>query len=218
MTSVYDYGKPNYVDEPPAPTSPPPEAEIIRVANVLREKMANHPKHPYPSTPISDQLCTWAAHLGLAGRHQFIKPAHGLALFGGVGTGKTTAVRCISALLGFPCVAVSSLDVIYARSGDVGIIDAMEPYNATTIAIDDIGTERARHFGAEFPMVDILSRRYDLWQRYGVLTVLTGNLTAEERLARYGTRIVDRLAQMCVVVPCVWPSFRRAPGAKGGES
>lgn len=200
----------NYRDDIPVPTAPPPDAEIARVADIIREKMANHPRHPYPATPISDQLCTWAAHLGLSTGGKYIKPSHGLALFGGVGTGKTTAMRCLSAMMGFPCISVASLDVIYARSGDVGIIDTMDAYRSATIAIDDIGTERARHFGAEFPMGDILARRYDLWQRSGVLTVLTGNLTAEERLARYGTRIVDRLAQMCVVVPCVWPSFRQS--------
>jgi DNA replication protein DnaC len=142
-------------------------------------------------------------------KRKYLGPSRGLALFGGVGTGKTTALQCLSSMLGVPFLAVSALDAVYAHHGDAGIMDCMDRYTSTAVCIDDIGTERARHFGTEFPMGDLLARRYDLWQRRRVLTLLSGNLTADERLQRYGTRIVDRINEMCVTVPCVWPSFRK---------
>lgn len=63
------------------------------------------------------------------------------------------------------------------------------------VIIDDLGEESVnfRYFGNEiFPMVEILSRRYELQ----LTTIITSNLTAEEIKSRYGARMWSRCLEM----------------------
>lgn len=150
-------------------------------------------------------------------------PERGLLLIGPVGTGKSMTARSLSALLRIEYFSVRELDLDYSRHGsavfserDPRIGDYFKSWYKHCI-LDDLGAEAGRsHFGNPPVIRDLLARRWDLWQRHGVLTIITSNLPLEyipkekpdeeKRPApdnirdRYGELIFSRISQMCDVV------------------
>lgn len=189
-------------------TEPTPEQLSDWSARVIRA-MKNSKRNPYPETPASPQIADWTARMLLTTRANTIRPTRGLALWGYVGTGKSTAMRCISDFLGFGVWSMTKLSETFARSGDAGIWSLISDYTQSEIAIDDLGAETAnKRFGATIPIADLVCARYESWQRFGTLTHFTGNLTEKERETLYGTRVSDRINEMTVAVKCTWDSFR----------
>lgn len=114
-----------------------------------------------------------------------------LCIRGDVGTGKSFF---------FYCAGVPALSVELAQGMPIEKINrALESWRDTDILIDDIGKENAdyKSYGTSLGLVDyIIERRLDTCAR----THFTTNRTPQELENRYGTRIVDRLTQLCTVV------------------
>lgn len=173
----------------------------------------------YLDSPASPALREWMARYTLYVRKATRPPELGLALMGTVGTGKTTALRIISAILHFQFVPVYDLAIQYAADGDAGLREQLLQWRGHPLVLDDVGSEgESKHYGVSLPLVDILSARYDDWQINGTPTLISGNLSASEREERYGQRFADRFSEMFEVVPCCWSSFRKAKQTKGGEA
>jgi DNA replication protein DnaC len=68
---------------------------------------------------------------------------------------------------------------------------------------DDLGSEplAIKLYGSElYPMLEVITARYNLWQRKGVPTHFTSNHDLQWVDEHYGTRVASRLAEMCTVI------------------
>lgn len=140
----------------------------------------------------------------------------GLALFGNVGTGKSTAVRIISKIFRLDYYDVGELAMRFGTFGNDWLYQWLNETANSVIVLDDPGAEPdVNYYGAKFPMSAILSKRYNCWQMHGTLTVLTGNLKHSQRVEAFGERPADRIQEMFEIIKCVWGSFRKngTPGA-----
>lgn len=124
-----------------------------------------------------------------------------LLLRGYVGVGKTTMLRAIRSLflgLGLPAFQIKSAFDINDLAKDKARFDELK--NVDFLAIDDLGQEPAtiKDFGNERnPFEEIISARYDRLRQTFIstnLVVVDGKDQIEER---YGTRVADRIREMC---------------------
>ena len=168
-------------------------------------------KMGYTHTAISDKLAEHATSVKMD-KLRFDKPQKGLALMGTVGTGKTTAMTIMAGIFGWRVFKIYEMAANYAEMGDAWLNMLIRDYwEKETIVLDDLGSEAdVKHYGVTLPVSDIICHRYDHWKRNGVRTYFTGNLTEQDRVDRYGARAADRMFEMCDIIPCCWPSFRRA--------
>jgi DNA replication protein DnaC len=177
----------------------------------MRNAMTAHfLKMGYTATTISDVLAEHATAIKLD-KWRFDKPQKGLALMGNVGTGKTTAMTIMAGLFDWRVFRIYEMAGHYADMGDAWLNMIIRDYwEKKTIVLDDLGSEAdVKHYGVTLPVSDIICVRYDHWKRNGVRTYFTGNLTEQDRVNRYGKRADDRMFEMCEIIPCVGPSFRR---------
>lgn len=136
----------------------------------------------------------------------------GVALLGNVGTGKTILLSYVALLIDVAVFNVPELSRVYAVSGAEAFWNrVMDRTNVgQDMVLDDLGAEtESKYFGAPFPIVDLLYRRYDLWKSSGHRLWVSSNLTGQELSARYGERVSDRLREMTVVVPATGKSLRK---------
>lgn len=173
--------------------------------------------------PVINELFRWC--MKLPGE---LDPEKGLWLWGGIGTGKSTLIQVINRfcyevrpdeLIGnntytLPfCIRIRrAIDIcdLYSEKGAAGI---REVVSLDRLCIDDIGTESqvASHYGNAANVVgDLLLRRYDM--RYRFQTHATANLTPEEVARVYGSRVFDRLGEMCNFV--YYPGYTHRPGIR----
>lgn len=198
----------------------PPDAVM---ANGVDWGLALLRRYGYSDCPASLAVARHAAHVRLAEKSDahdpgcdfgWGPPKRGLALFGTVGTGKTTAMRILAAAFRWPITSLADMSLRYAAEGNDWLDARLDEWRGQCVVLDDLGSEGDdRHFGSALPVVAILSQRYEAWSLSGVRTYLTSNLSREERVALYGARIEDRAVEMCEAVKCCWGSFR-----KGGAS
>ncbi len=149
----------------------------------------------------------------------------GLLLYGNVGTGKTTLLNAIVAVIN-RCIererdednrfkpTVDGYNVVSVVKAKRIISESTDPqgkYNimlATTIlAIDELGvepTESKIYGNVSEPLIDLLCERYDR-QR---ITIISTNMGAQEIAERYGRRVADRFAEMFATVPFTAESYR----------
>lgn len=134
----------------------------------------------------------------------------GLLLMGGVGTGKTHAMKIISGIFDIPIVTAQELAREYSIGGDQGFADFVEQVKYKELIIDDIGSEREiKHFGNAGIIGEFISQRYELWADAKKLTHVTTNISKEGFLERYGERNWSRLCEMCVTYIITDKSDRR---------
>lgn len=144
-------------------------------------------------------------------REGFTNLSKGLFLFGGVGTGKTHAMRILSGQFQIEMVTAHELASQYAIGGDKGFIDYVADLQYKELIIDDVGAERElKHFGNAGIIGDYLTKRYELWVYEGKLTHITSNLSEEEFVQRYGIRNWSRLQEMSGLIPCIGEDRRTA--------
>jgi DNA replication protein DnaC len=129
----------------------------------------------------------------------------GLFIRGGCGIGKSYGVACLAAYFKWPVIPAKVLQAAYmsAESDDQfwEFVDAVDFFGKPlTVVIDDIGTEDfpVMKYGTATNLIaDVLDRRYyNGFQRHGVRTIVTCNLTDQQLRDRYGLRIDDRMNEM----------------------
>lgn len=132
----------------------------------------------------------------------------GLCLFGAVGRGKTLAFEA----LGLRVVTARDWLSMY-EDGKGAVRDSVSRHRP--LVVDDLGTEETYvNFGTRLEVLEeIITTRHILWQRYGILTHITGNLTPDAYDRRYGERLLSRIKGMCRVVVFEGPD--RRPGNEG---
>lgn len=77
---------------------------------------------------------------------------------------------------------------------------------------DDICSknETVKHFGTQLNVIEqLLSLRYNIFTRYGILTHATSNKYPSEMEAIYDKRIADRLVEMFNIIELTGKSFRK---------
>ena len=152
----------------------------------------------------------------------------GLLFFGTVGTGKTTLLHAICAIINDVCERDTyengkredTLDNYHCISivKAKGIInDYINPQSRPTyekmtkvalMAIDELGVEpmESKSFGnVSEPLIDLFCERYDRQ----LCTIVSTNLGNEEIRKRYGTRLADRFSEMFATIPFNGQSFRK---------
>lgn len=151
-------------------------------------------------------------------RHDARKPYWGLLLVGQVGTGKTTGARALQYIMSVlqasnPTAEADDLRLYFRQAKAIvaarssGSKDYERMMGVPMLAIDDLGCESmdANSYGnTSQPIVDIIEHRY----AERLVTVITSNMTAKGIAERYGSRVADRLRQMCLKAPCKGKSRR----------
>lgn len=147
----------------------------------------------------------------------------GIALFGGVGTGKslifkvfkiyTKDVIKINSFISYN--AQDIIDIINTKG--VASFDSINYFNGvtskpTTIYVDDVASknETVKNFGTEISVIEsLLSVRYNIFARYKRLTHITSNKYPNELTEIYDVRIVDRMVEMFNIVELDGESHRK---------
>ena len=142
----------------------------------------------------------------------------GLFIRGACGIGKSYGVACLAARFKWPVIAAKQLQAAYlsAKSDDEfwRLVDARDFFDRPqTIVIDDVGTEDCpimKYGTATNLIADVLDRRYyQGFQREGVRTIVTCNLTDKQLQERYGLRIDDRMDEMFTFATVTGKSLRK---------
>jgi DNA replication protein DnaC len=154
---------------------------------------------------------------------QWATKGAGIALAGGVGTGKTDIMRAFSHAItagggdGFEVVSCVEIVNLHDRTsrderenGGSKVI-LLYGNKQADICFDDLGEEpEGKHFGSKRDVIpEIITLRYKLWKLRGFLTHFTTNVITNEALFdRYGQRTADRILEMARFVPLPGPSRR----------
>ena len=81
-----------------------------------------------------------------------------------------------------------------------------------TCYFDDIASknETIKHYGTEMNVIEqLLSLRYNVYQRHGTLTHCTSNKFGKELMDLYDKRVVDRIKEMFNIIELSGKSFRK---------
>lgn len=143
----------------------------------------------------------------------------GIMLLGACGNGKSTLVKAFDKLLtqlAIPLYRNCTIERYDLKMVDAKYIANLSKSNpkdfvslsrAEMLAIDDLGTEpiEVMDYGnISYPLIDLLTQRYELQQ----FTIITTNLTGQAIREKYGDRIADRLNEMMEKVGFTNPSYR----------
>lgn len=128
----------------------------------------------------------------------------GLAFLGNVGAGKTYIMRVLRRFLQATRMPVfeweTAPDVFDLVAEDS---EQMAAFYALPRCFDDFGQEppSLKSYGNQIEVMGgIIVRRHARFEKSGLLTHLTSNLTLDEIESRYGTRVSSRILQMCNVI------------------
>lgn len=134
----------------------------------------------------------------------------GILLFGGVGVGKTELLRCFcqNHIASFGVFSCREIADRFSESGSEAVESFYRERSAVAndgyghrklgVCFDDLGTETVpvQHFGTKKNlMAEIILNRYDNRVPFN-LTHITTNLSVAEIESIYGSRCIDRMAQM----------------------
>jgi DNA replication protein DnaC len=135
----------------------------------------------------------------------------GVALLGSVGVGKTVALKLAAHVFDCEFLTISELAVMFSREGASAFWATVECMHCREdLILDDIGSEPdIRNFGNQLPISDLIYSRYEMWKTYGKRLWFSSNLSGKELENRYGVRVVDRIREMCNVIPCTGKSLRK---------
>lgn len=156
--------------------------------------------------------------------HQYLPPKRGLLICGSVGTGKTVLTRFFEMILNhflpddrkFATIRCYDLmDSIVDEHGE-HLSYYRQRIKGKHRIFDDLGPEsNAQVYGMPFGMREILIRRYDEWVDFGAMSIITTNLNGSREIAeRYGSRIEDRVTEMCDILIMDNKSRRKRNSAK----
>lgn len=132
----------------------------------------------------------------------------GLLLVGAVGAGKTTIATAVSHDTD-PYAYWHVVDLLQWLMDGYSSGEFSHRFNSVSrrqlLVLDDVGVERDTDGQA-----DLVVKLLDLRHRNGSHTVVTTNLTSEQRAHRYGHRIESRLLDMCQPLPVLGGDRRAA--------
>lgn len=150
-----------------------------------------------------------------AGPQEMSKPFFGLMFSGNVGNGKSTMMRALQRTFNWlrsSGLASENTGMRIFQAKDIASdmqwpddFDTVRRYSG--IAIDDLGVEPNEEiiFGnVRTPVIDLLEYRY----QNQLFTVVTTNLTKEQRRQKYGDRIFDRFREMFFNIVFKGESYR----------
>lgn len=143
----------------------------------------------------------------------------GIILLGTCGNGKSTLVKAFDKLLTHLQLPVYRNCCI--ERYDLKMVDAKQVVNLAKnnpadyiklvrtdlLAIDDLGiepTEVMDYGNISYPLIDLITQRYELQ----LFTIITTNLTGAGIREKYGDRIADRLNEMMEKIGFTNPSYR----------
>jgi DNA replication protein DnaC len=126
----------------------------------------------------------------------------GLFLYGNVGTGKTFITRYVipAILLKYKRLIVSAFDMTEVNASPDNVL------SKRLISLDDLGTEEAYIKFGEKRMV--IYEIVDAAEKYGKLLLITSNLSFDELVSKYGSRVFDRLVETTTLIEFKGESFR----------
>ena len=191
-----------------------PDAEYLqkRTEAVMRHFVSLGMK----KTTLSDAVIPAIARreLDFLGTQQpdFDPALRGALMMGNVGTGKTVLLQYAALVLRVGYFDITGLSTIYATGGDENFWSVMRDTMLTghDLILDDLGAEAdTKRFGNQMPIVELIYERYSLWKLTGARLWMATNLTGAEIRTRYGDRVLDRLKEMCYVVPATGTSLRK---------
>ena len=143
----------------------------------------------------------------------------GIMLLGLCGNGKSTLVKAFDKLLtqlAIPLYRNCTIERYNLKMVDAKYVANLSKSNpkdyfclsrSEMLAIDDLGTEPTEvmdYGNISYPLIDLLTQRYELQQ----FTIITTNLTGQAIREKYGDRIADRLNEMMEKVGFTNPSYR----------
>ena len=138
----------------------------------------------------------------------------GLLLTGAPGLGKTFFMERVLGLR-----PVRARDVVAAYTQAQGynaafwydVFGAWDSEQCDRAVVDDLGEEPecVLYGQREEVLANVICTRYVAWQRSGARLFVTTNLSARDLDQRYGTRVLDRLREMCFPVVLSGKSNRR---------
>lgn len=122
----------------------------------------------------------------------------GIALFGGVGTGKSVILNGIMPIL----FAMKDKILVVKAARDIKEFSKQWCY-----AVDDIGTEpMISDYGMKYyPIEQII----DYCEQNGKLLLMSSNFTSSQLNDKYGARVVDRIESLCKIVEFKGKSLRK---------
>lgn len=130
-----------------------------------------------------------------------------LMLLGGAGTGKTMLVKALCSnnrqTAFFNCLSDENIDYLVPE-GDKHLNDNVYSSSASelferNVILDDLGVESIKGgFKGEYNRCARFITRY--YERGKGRLLITSNFTLEELTERYGTRVIDRIADRAIIV------------------
>ena len=141
-----------------------------------------------------------------------VQPPKGVMLCGGVGTGKTTLLKILRRCSG--AVYLSVTDIVGSLLTDGwGFAEcSCTKYQRYGMIIDDLGQESdLQHYGTKLSrfLELMIERRYQRFEKDGIMTVIATNLQPKDIEVAYGERTVSRLAAMVDIVPFNGTDWRK---------
>lgn len=147
----------------------------------------------------------------------------GVCLLGPVGTGKTIAFRVMRHIFSsFGMVNAPDIPLEFINTQSISKWSTYQPkpelLHTNQWCIDDLGFEV--EFNREIKtnlVANILTKRYELQQRFGILTYASTNLDKKKIFKAYGPRLEDRIPLMFNFIPMKGTSLRidlEDPGEK----
>ena len=135
----------------------------------------------------------------------------GLMLYGNYGTGKTTIIRALRECLDINTrYGFNSCTKIVGLFNDEGSDVIRRFANYKDFYFDDFGSEpEGSHYGKVNVMEKILEERYLSFQKKGIKTHISTNLSFEQIEQRYGQRIGSRLYEMFNVIVFNGQDYRK---------
>lgn len=191
---------------------------IKNIANELLQK--NSKKFAVPDQNTSNistlwKQLTWYFNNGLDDSYELNK---GIFLFGEKDLGKSFMFRVFNTFLSSleklgrknkngVFNIISSIELVYECKKNNGI---PEKFLKGEWLIDDIGaepTEQVNYGNRQIFMADYIFRRHQLWEKSGIRTHFTSNLSIEQIESTYGDRTSDRIFRMCNIMVVLGSGF-----------
>ena len=144
-----------------------------------------------------------------------ISDGKGITLVGSIGSGKTRRLEAICKALEYQFLSAGEMirmvrELQEKMGENTGLKMALLTHKKEfsdakdhALAIDDMGkepTELVAYGTRHDYMVEAIEERYEVWKRYGWITIISTQMSPEEIRKRYPAHIADRIGEMTVPV------------------